>query len=83
VASAVAPGHGEHDEHGQADHEDRPGREDQQVRVAHAASGGPRAEVLTLAGTAAPDLVVLDLGLPDVPGETVAASCAPRRPRPS
>src|SRR5689334_19159408 len=30
------------------------------------------AEALTLAATAAPDLVVLDLGLPDVPGETVA-----------
>src|SRR5579871_3571759 len=30
------------------------------------------AEALTVAATAAPDLVVLDLGLPDVPGETVA-----------
>jgi len=30
------------------------------------------AEALTLAAEAAPDLVVLDLGLPDVPGETVA-----------
>jgi DNA-binding response OmpR family regulator len=30
------------------------------------------AEALTLAASAAPDLVVLDLGLPDVPGETVA-----------
>jgi DNA-binding response OmpR family regulator len=30
------------------------------------------AEALTLASEAAPDLVVLDLGLPDVPGETVA-----------
>src|ERR1051325_8963318 len=30
------------------------------------------AEAITLAATAAPDLVVLDLGLPDVPGETVA-----------
>ena len=30
------------------------------------------AEALTVAETAAPDLVVLDLGLPDVPGETVA-----------
>jgi DNA-binding response OmpR family regulator len=37
--------------------------------VLSAASG---AEALSLAGTAAPDLVVLDLGLPDVPGETVA-----------
>jgi DNA-binding response OmpR family regulator len=30
------------------------------------------AEALTLAASAAPDLVVLDLGLPDIPGETVA-----------
>ena len=30
------------------------------------------AEAITLASEAAPDLVVLDLGLPDVPGETVA-----------
>ena len=30
------------------------------------------AEALTIAASAAPDLVVLDLGLPDVPGETVA-----------
>jgi DNA-binding response OmpR family regulator len=30
------------------------------------------AEAITLAGSASPDLVVLDLGLPDVPGETVA-----------
>src|SRR5579862_9034591 len=30
------------------------------------------AEALTLAATASPDLVVLDLGLPDVSGETVA-----------
>jgi DNA-binding response OmpR family regulator len=30
------------------------------------------AEAITLATQAAPDLVVLDLGLPDVPGETVA-----------
>jgi len=30
------------------------------------------AEALTLAGSAAPDLVILDLGLPDVPGEAVA-----------
>jgi DNA-binding response OmpR family regulator len=30
------------------------------------------AEALTLAGSASPDLVVLDLGLPDVAGETVA-----------
>ena len=31
------------------------------------------AEAITLATTASPDLIVLDLGLPDVPGETVAA----------
>jgi DNA-binding response OmpR family regulator len=30
------------------------------------------AEALTLAASATPDLLVLDLGLPDVPGETVA-----------
>ncbi len=30
------------------------------------------AEAITMATSAAPDLVVLDLGLPDVPGETVA-----------
>jgi DNA-binding response OmpR family regulator len=35
-------------------------------------STGSGAEALTLAASAAPDLVVLDLGLPDVPGETVA-----------
>jgi len=33
---------------------------------------GSGAEALTLAATAGPDLVLLDLGLPDVPGETVA-----------
>jgi len=35
-------------------------------------SAGSGAEAITLAGAAEPDLVVLDLGLPDVPGETVA-----------
>jgi len=35
-------------------------------------STGSGAEAITLAAEAAPDLVVLDLGLPDVPGETVA-----------
>src|ERR1700733_5075420 len=36
-------------------------------------STGSGAEAITMAATASPDLVVLDLGLPDVPGETVAA----------
>jgi DNA-binding response OmpR family regulator len=35
-------------------------------------SAGSGAEALSLAGSATPDLVVLDLGLPDVPGEAVA-----------
>jgi DNA-binding response OmpR family regulator len=35
-------------------------------------STGSGAEALSLATTTAPDLVVLDLGLPDVPGEAVA-----------
>jgi DNA-binding response OmpR family regulator len=35
-------------------------------------STGSGAEAITLAADAAPDLVVLDLGLPDVPGEAVA-----------
>ncbi len=35
-------------------------------------STGSGAEALTLAASASPDLVVLDLGLPDIPGETVA-----------
>src|ERR1700744_6762613 len=35
-------------------------------------STGSGAEATTMAAEAAPDLVVLDLGLPDVPGETVA-----------
>ncbi|MGH3409022.1 MAG: response regulator transcription factor [Streptosporangiaceae bacterium] len=34
-------------------------------------STGSGAEAITLASTAAPDLVILDLRLPDVPGETV------------
>ncbi len=34
-------------------------------------STGSGAEAITLAVSAGPDLVVLDLGLPDVPGETV------------
>src|SRR5215468_10980947 len=44
------------------------------------------AEAISVAETAAPDLIVLDLGLPDVPGETVArevrsASSTPFSPR--
>jgi DNA-binding response OmpR family regulator len=35
-------------------------------------STGSGAEAITVTASAAPDLVVLDLGLPDVPGETVA-----------
>ncbi|MGH3174921.1 MAG: response regulator transcription factor [Streptosporangiaceae bacterium] len=35
-------------------------------------STGSGAEAITLASSAAPDLVILDLVLPDVPGETVA-----------
>jgi DNA-binding response OmpR family regulator len=35
-------------------------------------STGSGAEAITLTTLAAPDLVILDLGLPDVPGETVA-----------
>jgi DNA-binding response OmpR family regulator len=34
-------------------------------------STGSGAEAISLAGSASPDLIVLDLGLPDVPGETV------------
>jgi DNA-binding response OmpR family regulator len=35
-------------------------------------STGSGAEALTLAASGSPDIVVLDLGLPDIPGETVA-----------
>jgi len=35
-------------------------------------STGSGADAITIATTAAPDAIVLDLGLPDVPGETVA-----------
>jgi DNA-binding response OmpR family regulator len=45
-------------------------------------SAGSGAEALTLAATASPDLVVLDLGLPDVPGETVAAELRAAGPVP-
>jgi DNA-binding response OmpR family regulator len=40
------------------------------------------AEAITLAASAAPDLVVLDLGLPDVPGETVARELRAAAPTP-
>jgi DNA-binding response OmpR family regulator len=39
-------------------------------------STGSGAEAISLAASAAPDLVVLDLGLPDVPGEAVARELA-------
>jgi DNA-binding response OmpR family regulator len=35
-------------------------------------SAGSGAEAITMAGAGPPDLVILDLGLPDVPGETIA-----------
>jgi DNA-binding response OmpR family regulator len=41
-------------------------------------SAGSGAEALSLADSAMPDLVVLDLGLPDVPGEAVAAELRTR-----
>ena len=44
-----------------------------------ALSTGSGAEAITLAASAAPDLVVLDLGLPDVPGETVAREVLRRK----
>jgi DNA-binding response OmpR family regulator len=45
-------------------------------------STGSGAEAITLAAAASPDLVVLDLGLPDVPGETVARELRATRPVP-
>jgi DNA-binding response OmpR family regulator len=45
-------------------------------------STGSGAEAISLASTAAPDLVVLDLGLPDVPGESVARELRDSRPVP-
>jgi len=45
-------------------------------------STGSGAEALTLAGSASPDLLVLDLGLPDVPGETVAREIRAAGPMP-
>ena len=45
-------------------------------------STGSGAEAITLGSSAAPDLVILDLGLPDVPGETVAAELRAIAPTP-
>ena len=45
-------------------------------------STGSGAEAITMAADAAPDLVVLDLGLPDVPGETVARELRSMSPVP-
>src|SRR5213592_997905 len=45
-------------------------------------STGSGAEAITLASSASPDLVVLDLGLPDVPGETVATELRAVAPTP-
>ena len=45
-------------------------------------STGSGAEAITMAAAAAPDLVVLDLGLPDVPGETVAREVRAIAPTP-
>jgi DNA-binding response OmpR family regulator len=45
-------------------------------------STGSGAEAITMAAAAGPDLVVLDLGLPDVPGETVARELRATSPTP-
>ena len=45
-------------------------------------STGSGAEAISMAADAAPDLVVLDLGLPDVPGETVASEIRAAGPTP-
>jgi DNA-binding response OmpR family regulator len=45
-------------------------------------STGSGAEAIMMASTAAPDLIVLDLGLPDVPGETVASELRAVAPTP-
>jgi len=45
-------------------------------------STGSGAEAITLASSASPDLVILDLGLPDVAGETVASELRAVAPTP-
>jgi len=45
-------------------------------------STGSGAEAIMLASSASPDLIVLDLGLPDVPGETVAREVRAIAPTP-
>jgi len=45
-------------------------------------STGSGAEAITMAAEAGPDLVVLDLGLPDVPGETVVRELRAGGPTP-
>jgi DNA-binding response OmpR family regulator len=45
-------------------------------------STGSGAEAISLAASAAPNLVILDLGLPDVPGETVATEVRATGPVP-
>src|SRR6516164_11580218 len=45
-------------------------------------STGSGAEAIMMASAAAPDLIVLDLGLPDVPGETVATELRAVAPTP-
>jgi len=45
-------------------------------------SAGSGAEAMALAVSAAPDLVVLDLGLPDVPGESIASELRAAGPVP-
>jgi DNA-binding response OmpR family regulator len=42
-------------------------------------STGSGAEAITMAAEASPDLVVLDLGLPDCPAKRWPASCGPPR----
>src|SRR3990172_172564 len=43
---------------------------------------GSGAEALTLTSSASPDLILLDLGLPDVAGETIAREIRRARPTP-